>query len=88
MDLVDKKKVALREIIKDSRHLTGLCYRGAARNLDIHAHFICDYSGKRGLSESGRAVKQHMIQRLASLLSRFYVDRKVVLGLFLTDVFA
>ena len=41
---------------------------------DIHAHFICDYSGEGGFSQSRRTVEQNVIQGFLSFLCRLNID--------------
>ena len=74
MYLIYKKDVSFLKIIKNGSHLSRLFYSRSARNLHIHAHFLCYNAGKCCFSKPRRPVKQHMVHRLASRFRRPDVD--------------
>ena len=84
--LVDKQNVAVRETRQKRGKIAGLFYGGTARYAQIRAHLCGDYSRKRGLSETGRTVQQHMVERVSALLCRLYVYFQVFLDLGLSDI--
>ena len=84
--LVDEKHVVGLEVGQQSRQIPRLLDRRTGGHADIHAHLVRDNTRKRGLSESGRAVEQNMIEAFTALFRSLDIDLHVLLDLILTDV--
>src|SRR5699024_7216405 len=52
----------------------------------MHTHLIGNDPCQGGLSQSRRAVKQHMIQGVPSLFCRFDIDFQIAFRLFLANI--
>ena len=87
MDLIDEEHIPCAEIGQQSCQISGLFNGRAGGNPEIYVHLIGDDGGKGGFSQSGRAVKQDVIQGLSPCLSRLDIDGQVFLDLVLPDVF-
>ena len=81
--LVHEKHISFLEIVQYGRHLSRLFNGRAAGHLHIGSHLIGNDTCQRGLAQSRRAVKQHMVQSLPSGLGCFYIDVKGGLNLLL-----
>ncbi len=86
MYLVDKQHVIFRKICQKSRKVAGLFNGRTGGYADIYSHFVGDDSGQSGLSQSRRTVQQNVVERLAALFCRFYINGHIFLYLVLTDV--
>ena len=86
MYLVDEKHVVGLEVGQQSRQIPRLLDRRTGGHADIHAHLVRDNTRKRGLTKSGRAVEQNMIEAFTALFRSLDIDLHVLLDLILTDV--
>ena len=50
------------------------------------SHLVCDDARQRRFSKSRRAVKQNVVENIASLFGCFNIDFQVLLRLFLSDI--
>ncbi len=66
MNLVDKEHIALFETGEHGRQVPGALQHRARGTLDLHAHFLGDDIGQRGLAQAGWTEDEQMIQRLAA----------------------
>ena len=64
----------------------GLSSTGPGRRSHRHAQLVADDIGERRLAESGRAVEQHVIERLAALARRGDRHVEVLAHALLADV--
>ena len=87
MDLVHEQDVVLIEVCQQRRQIAGLLDGRAGGDADIDAHLLSDDTGQRGLSQTRRAVEQHMIQSLRAAAGGLDEDGQVLLGLLLPDIF-
>ena len=67
MDLVDEEDLARAEIRDDADEIARLLDRRPGGRAHGDAHLVADHVGERRLAEAGRAVQQHVIERLAPL---------------------
>ena len=68
MDLVDEEHLALLQVRSASpARSPGFSITGPAVGADRHAQLVGDDVRQRRLAEAGRAVEQHVIERLAAL---------------------
>ena len=86
VDLVDEQHFALAEIGEDRREVARLLEHRARGRADRHAELVGDDVGERRLAEPGRAVEQHVIERLAALPRRGDRDLQVLADAVLADV--
>ncbi len=86
MDLVDEENVVLLQVREDRGQIAGLLDYRPGRRLQVRAHLVRHDDAERGLSETGRAVEQHVIERLAALESGLDEDLQILGHLLLTDV--
>ena len=77
MNLVYKENVSLSEIGEYSGKVTLLFNSGTRGGAYIYAHFVCNYTCKSRLTETGRAVKKNVIECLASSFCALYVYFKI-----------
>ena len=70
MDLIDEQHIVFIEIGQDRSKITSPLNSRSRRDPDIDAHFIGNDPRQRCLSQSRRAVKQHVIQRFLSQFGR------------------
>ena len=74
MNLVDEQDIARTQTRERADQIARLRQGRAARDHGTRAHLGGDHMRQRGLAESGRAVQQHMIDRLAAMLRRLHRD--------------
>ena len=86
MDLVDEQHVAGLQAGEDRRQIADALDRRPGGDAHADLHLGGDDVGERRLAEAGRAVQQHVVERLAALPRRLDADRDVVLDLLLVDV--
>ena len=84
--LIDKEHVSVIEIRQQCGEVTGLLYRGTRGHAEIDIHFIRYYARKSRFAESGRAVKQNVVEAVASAAGGLDINREVFLRLLLTDI--
>ena len=75
-----------REVGQDRREIAGLLEHRARRRAHRHAQLVGDDVGERRLAEPGRAVQQHVIERLAALPGGGNRDLQVLADAILADV--
>ena len=86
MDLIHEQDIPRLQIIENCGHLPRLFNGRAARHFHMRSHLIGNDSCQRRLSQSRRAVKKNMVERISSLFCRLDVDLQICLGLLLTDI--
>ena len=85
MDLIDEEDVTLLETGEDRRHVALPLDRGAGDGPDADAELVADDVRERGLSETRRAGKKDVVERLASPFRRLEGDRQLLLRALLAD---
>ena len=65
VDLVDEQHVARLQVGQDGGEVAGALDHRAGGGAEADAQLAGDDLGERGLAEAGRAVQQHVVQRLA-----------------------
>ena len=86
MDLVNEQHVAVRQIGQNAGQVAGPFDGRAAGDADVLPHFSGDNARQRSLAQSGRAVKEDMIQRFPAFQRRFNGNMQVLLHTFLHDI--
>ena len=86
MDLIDEEDISFLQIVQDGSHLPRLLDGGSAGDANVHPHLRRDDAGQCRLAESGRSVKEQMIQCLSALLRRLDIDIQALLDLLLSDI--
>ena len=86
VDLVDEQHVAVVEVGQNRGKIARALDRGAARELDLRAHRVCDDVRERRLTQPGRAIEKDVIERLAARFCRLHVDGKILFDFVLPDV--
>ena len=74
------------EIREDGGEVAGLFEDRAGRAADRHLQLVRDDVRERGLAQAGRAVEQHVIERLATLTRGGDRDVQVLADAILPDV--
>ena len=87
VDFVDEQNIALLEIGQKRRKVAGLGDHRAGGGAEIDAEFARDDLRQRGLAQSRRADKQHMVERFLAPACRLDEDRQIFSRLLLTDKF-
>ncbi len=85
VNLVDEENIAGAQVGQNRRQIAGAFDGRPGCDLDIDAHFVCQDMRQGGFSQPRRAVKQHVIERLATLAGGGNQNRQVFLDLFLPD---
>ena len=86
VDLVDEEHLPLLQVGEHRRKVAWLLDDGAGGGAHRHAELVPDDVGERRLAEPGRAVQQHVIERLAALTGRGDRDLQVLADAILADV--
>jgi hypothetical protein len=86
--LVDEQHVVLLQVRQDRGEVAGALDGGTGGDAHGDAHLGGDDVGERGLAEAGRAVEEHVVQRLVALLRGLDGDAQVVLQPLLADELA
>ena len=86
VNFVNKKHITLVKVCKDCRQVSRLFDCRAGCNADVHTKLICNYLGKCGFAQSGRAVEKHMVKWLLPLNCRLDIHLQIFLNLFLSDI--
>ena len=86
--LVDEEHVAAGEVGQDARQIARALDRRSAGDADVRAHLAGNDARERRLAQAGRAIEQHVVERIPSLARRLNVDVQAVLDGLLADVFA
>ena len=84
VDLVDEEDVPRRERREDGGEVAGTLDGRAGRRPDLGAHLRRHDVRQRGLAEAGRAVEEHVIDRLRPVARRVDEDPEVLLDPILT----
>ena len=79
MDLVDKENISGIEVAEDGGEVAGPFDGGAAGDADVLAHLRRDDAGQGGFAQAGRAVEQHMVQRVVAGKGGLDIDIEAVL---------
>ncbi len=87
MNFVDEKHVALLEVGQQRGEIAGPLHHRPRSRPDVDAHFPGDDVGERGLAQSRRAMKQHMIEDVAAPARCRDRHPQIGLDLLLADVF-
>src|SRR5690606_37406717 len=83
----DEEHVArLQGVGEDGRQVARLLDGRSGGDADAHAELGGDDVRQRGLAQPGRAVQQHVVQRLTPVPRRFQVDLELALEALLADV--
>ena len=86
VNLVDEQHVALAEVRQDARQIARLLEHRPGGRAHGDAQLVADDVGERRLAETGRAVEQHVIERLAALRGRGDRHLQVLADAILADV--
>ncbi|MNT29449.1 hypothetical protein D3C72_1651880 [compost metagenome] len=86
MNLVDEEHIVALQIGEQRRQVLGLFQHRAAGLAQIDAEFCRNDVRQGGLSETGRAKQQHMVECLAALLGRTDEDLQLLTRLGLAYV--
>ena len=86
VNFVDEQNVTGIQIGQQRRQVAGLFDGRAGGDADIHTHLVGDDTCQGGLAQAGRAVKQSVIQRLATQAGSLDVNRQIALGLLLAGI--
>ncbi len=87
VNLVDEQHVARFEIGEDGGQIAGLGQHRPRGRAEVDTEFARHDLRQRGLAETGRAGKQHMVERLATVARRLDEDRQILARLLLADEF-
>ena len=86
VDLVDEEDIAGVQVGQQGGQIAGLFDGGAGCDPYIHAHLIGDNPGEGRFAQTGRAVKEGVVQRLVTLPGGFDIYGQGPLGLFLAGI--
>ena len=78
VDLVDEQHVFRLQVGQDRGEVAGLGDHRAGGGAEADAQLARDDLRERGLAEAGRAVQQHVVERLAAVLGGLDEDRQVL----------
>ena len=87
VDFINEKHLAVAEIGEDRGQVALDLQRGAGGLLEGGAEFVGDDVGERSLAEPGRAVEQHVVERLAARLGGLDGYVKILFDFGLADEF-
>src|SRR6185437_960895 len=85
MDLVDEQDIALFEIGEQRGEIASLGNHRTGSRTKADTELARHDLRQRGLAETGRPDKQHMVERLTALARRLDEDRKVGARLLLAN---
>jgi hypothetical protein len=68
VDFINEENVLAMEIGQDSRQVSGALYCRPRGNPDTDTHLDSDYVGQGGLTQTGGAIEQYMVQWLTPAL--------------------
>ena len=86
VDFVDKKDISGLEAGEDGCQITGPFNYRPGGYLNAGPHFVGNNVGKRGLTQTGKSMKKHMIQGFTALQGRLNKNPQALFHLFLADV--
>ena len=78
MDLVDEQHVLRLQRGEDARQVARLVQHGTAGDLEAHAKFVGDDVRERGLTQSGRAVQERVVERFATIAGSLHEHLQVL----------
>ena len=84
VNLVDEQHVVRLERRQYACQVARLVEHGTARQLEAHAQLVGNDVAQRGLSQSGRAVQQGVVERLAAVFGGLYEHLEVLHHLLLS----
>ena len=84
MDLIDKQHIALVQVGKQTRQIARLVEHRARCHFKLRTHLIGDDTRQRGLTQTRRAVQQHVIERLSAHQRCANKDMEILDNLLLT----
>ena len=84
MYLIDEEDIVLLQRSEDAGQIAGLVEHGAGSQLKADAQLVGNDVGKRGFAQSRRAVKQRVVERLATELGCLDEDAQILHHLRLT----
>src|SRR3990172_13416352 len=87
VNLVDKQNVMLMKIGENRRQIAGAFNNGTGGNFYIHPKLARHDISQCRFSETRRPIEKYVVQSLVSHFSRLDKDGKIVLYLFLADIF-
>src|SRR6266849_8199016 len=87
MNFIEKENLLFFERCQDGGQVAFALQQWPRAGLDRHVQFIGDDLRQRGLSQAGRSVEQHVVQRLAAAPRRVYRNLNIFLDAFLPDIF-
>jgi hypothetical protein len=86
VDLIDEENISRLQAGENSCQISGTLNHRARGDLDAGPHFIGDDVSKRGLAQTGEAMKKDMVQRFAPLQGCLDKNAQALLYLVLTDI--
>ena len=87
VDLVDKQNIVGAEIGQQRREISWFFDGRTGSDAKIDPHLIGNDGRKGGFSQSGRAIKQYMIQRFSPPPGCLNIDGEILLHLLLSHIF-
>ena len=84
MNLIDEEHIVRLQTGQDACQVSGLVQHRTAGELESHAQLVGNDIAQGGLAQSWRAMKQRMVERLATITSCLHEDAKVVHHLLLS----
>jgi len=78
MYFVNEKHIVRFQTGKDTGQITRLVEHRPGSNLEAYSQFVGYNVGKCGFSQSGRTMKQYMIQGLASEAGSLYENTQII----------
>src|SRR5260370_37841570 len=79
MDVIEEEKLADFDRRENRREVALALEQRAGTGLDRNAQFIGDNLRKRSLTQTRRAIEQHVIERIAAAARRFDGDKDIFL---------
>jgi hypothetical protein len=77
VDFVDEEHVARIEVRQQARQIARLVQNGAGGDFELGVHLVGDDVRQCGLAQSGRAVQQYVVKRIAAHEGRLDEDAQV-----------
>ena len=84
VNLVDEEHVVGFERSQNACQVAGFVEHRTAGNLESHPQFVGDDVRQRGLSQSGRSVKERVVERLATVFGSLHEHFKILHHLLLS----
>ena len=86
MDFIDEEYVARVQVAEDGGQVARPFNGRAAGDTDILSHLRRDDAGEGGFAQAGRAVKQHMVQRVMTGEGCLDIDIQTALNCLLANI--